>query len=320
MAFIYYTVDGYDGDFAYLNTDGEMAISCSITDLIRCSITVGNPTVFSWKRIKEEGLVRAFLTSVMEKAIQTYCNLHVSGNSIALHQTYFNLVQDKKRDVSYNLGMALSKFHAEKLLGIPNLIHVQFLKKTHVVQILHDENGNRLEPDLLGVSPDGSWHVFEAKGSPYPRLPGLIQEAKMQAERIETIAGQTPATTSACASHFSNSRIVSRISDPKPKGSWKIEVDRMNIVKSRTKSFFWLGLATKQKPKLTNIDGVRFYELEFSNKNLDFSLGLESELYESEGEIDVTALGRMQSRLSDLSRFDATDVSIGLDGWIVRLR
>lgn len=46
------------------------------------------------------------------------------------------MVSDKKRIVSYNLGMAFAKFYAEKLLDIPSLVHVESLKALGSIEFL----------------------------------------------------------------------------------------------------------------------------------------------------------------------------------------
>ena len=76
---------------------------------------------------------------------------------------------------------------------------------------------------MVGHTADGLWHVFEAKGVSRNQLNTKILEAKNQANEVETIHGNPPATLSACATYLNSQRILSRIEDPEGKRKKQIE-------------------------------------------------------------------------------------------------
>lgn len=129
MPRIYYSAKDYTGNYANINTQNEEFVLCRKVDLYRAIVTVGNPSFFSWDSIRQNGLFRTLSDSIIQKVLLVQANIDSSPAGIGLHPIFHGYVSDQKRIVSYNLGMAVAKIYAEKLLEIPNLIHVESLKK-----------------------------------------------------------------------------------------------------------------------------------------------------------------------------------------------
>ena len=207
---IYYRANNYVNPFNHINTNGEDYLLSRKLALYRSMITVGSPSFISWREIRANGFFRTLSNSIIQKFLLVQANIESSPNGMNLHHSFHNHVSDQKRIVSYNLGMAFAKYYAEKLLKIPNLTHLETLKKIGAVTFVK-QSGKSKEPDLVGMTSNGDWHVFEAKGMSSNKLATEVNKAKNQARQISTIHGQNPATLSACATFFGSNRITSLI-------------------------------------------------------------------------------------------------------------
>ena len=321
MSRIYRVVSNYQAPFSAINTAGEQPIRCRKLDLYRSIITVGNPSFLTWEKIRQFGFARALYDSVLDKVALVAANIESDANGMRRHSVFDTYVLDKKRNVSYNLGMAFAKFYSQRILNISNLIHVEFLKKQEAVTFV-PQNGNKRpkEPDLVGQTADGKWHVFEAKGvSTSSQLNAKIQEAKSQVDQIDTIYGEPPQTGSACATYIGRDRILTYLKDPLSKGGKKVEMNRGKFLESYYSPFLLAGKVGKGSLRRELIDGVEveFYDLERASQKL--SIGLDSEiaalLRENKYEVSqhiTERLSKYSSRDSDRDRY-----SFGLDGFVI---
>lgn len=197
MPKIFYKSSDYKNNHARINTNGEASLNCRKIDLYRSIITVGNPSFISKQMIKDYGLARTIYSSVIEKVGVVFENIMSDKNGMRLHPIYHRHVSDKKRIVSYNLGMAFAKFYAEKLLDVPSLVHVESLKALGAIEFVEGEEVKEREPDLVGQCLNGNWHVFEAKGMSINQLSAIIRNAKEQVQRVSSINGTPPQTLNA---------------------------------------------------------------------------------------------------------------------------
>lgn len=117
-------------------------LGCKKLDLYRSMVTVGNPSFLSLQKIRDHGLARALYDSIIKKVAIVANNIQSDQAGIRRHQIFDTYVSDEKRIVSYNLGMAFAKLYSEKLLGIPNLVHIEFLKKQNAVTFVQQAGGN----------------------------------------------------------------------------------------------------------------------------------------------------------------------------------
>ncbi len=323
MPLIYRTVANYQGAFSALNTSpNESTLRCKKLDLYRSIITVGNPSFLSWQNIRQLGLARALYDSILEKVALVAINIESDSAGMRRHQIFDTYVSDKKRVVSYNLGMTFAKLYSEKILGIPNLIHIEFLKKNGAVAFAPQPGNDRpKEPDLVGQTADGNWHVVEAKGvsTSESQLPGKISEAKLQIQQIATIHGVPPATGNACATYIGTNRIFTRLEDPPAGDGKRIELNREKFYDAYYAPFL-LAEASLQTPRRKErIDGLEidFFDLERANRKL--RIGLDREIAELVLSKKYEFSQGISQRLRQYSSQDQQNerYSIGLDGFVV---
>lgn len=282
MSIIKRSVSKYTGTYAHLNNTTCHDISCKKSDIYRCIVTVGNPNFLSNKEIKNHGIGRVLCDSIIKKCLIVYVNIRNNNGRLTRHGIFDGYVTDEKRIVSYNLGMAFAKFHSERLLDIRNLIHVEFLRKLGAVTFIPVAgNIKPQEPDLVGQSSDGLWHIFEAKGvSTDGKLPGKIREGKQQAKQVSTIHGNTPATRSVSATYIGHDQIISSIEDPPEDGYRAIEI-KSNIHGAYYAPFFVVQKSQNKIVKTTVIDGIPVHMFEIENSEGTLSIGLTSEVYDA---------------------------------------
>lgn len=321
MPRIYYTANNYFDNYSHVNTIGEQNISCSKLDLFRSMITVGTPSFLSWREIKRFGLFRALSNSIFQKILLVHDNIGHSSNNMCLHPIFDTHVTDQKRIVSYNLGMAFAKLYAETLLNIPNLIHVETLKKTNSIEF-QNTNRRTKEPDLVGMTADGNWHVFEAKGMTSSKLNTKINEAKEQARQIDTIHDKQPETLSACATYFSRNKIVSRIEDPKGENEKKIEIDFEKYINLYYDQFFALTKIGNESVKNEKIENIDFKLLDISINSLELTIGIETEINDLIKQKNYSLIHEYYSNNKKNFNLDSDQLkfSIGQDGFIVKYK
>jgi hypothetical protein len=321
MPRIYYSASDYSGNYLHLNTGAQQFINCRKIDLYRAIITVGNPSYFTLSSIRDFGLIRALSNAILKKVILVQNYIDSGPNGMRLHEIYNQQVSDEKRIVSYNLGMAFAKIYSEKLLNIPNLIHVESLKKNNAITF-HNTGGRNQEPDLVGQSIDGNWHVFEAKGMSRNNLTTIIREAKSQAEEIDTIHGQNPVTMSACATYLGLERIITRIADPESKGKKQLEIKRGQMLEAYYNSFLAFEKLFDIKAARVVINEQVYYETRLIANHLRLNIGLEEEIYDLLNQKNFELLPESISKNAMIRRERAFEIeqnySLGLDGIIVR--
>ncbi len=208
-----------------------------------------------------------------------------------------------------------------QLLEIPNLIHVETLKKLDAITF-HNIGGNKREPDLVGQTAiDGFWHVFEAKGVSRNQLNTKIIEAKNQANEVETIHDNPPATSSACATYFNSTEILSRIEDPDYKRGKKLEIKTNDFFQMYYNSFFSLKELIGEDPKKGKFEDINYYEFRISTNKLSLSIGLDEEVYELIQEKNYqpiqSFLQKRKEFMEESDLKDSKNISIGNDGFIV---
>jgi len=319
MPKIYYTAENYKGIYENINTTKEEHILCRKLDLYRSIITVGNPSFFNWKDVRNNGFLRTLSNSIIQKVLLVQANIESNPNEICLHPIFNGYVSDQKRIVSYNLGMAVAKLYAEKLLEIPNLIHVESLKKIDAITFVNKIEKSQ-EPDLVGMTSNGEWHVFEAKGTSSIYLNGKINEAKEQARQVETIHGINPSTISACATSFTMNKIFSKIVDPKGEKGKEIEIDVEKFYENYYLPFFAIQESSNLISKKSKIDDLEINSFEISTNNLNLTFGLTTEIYELLQEKNFKEINKYYNK----NKFRKNDSirknrpSIGIDGFILK--
>ncbi|MEZ8582371.1 hypothetical protein [Vibrio splendidus] len=318
---IFYESRDYINNYSHINSNGESNLNCRKLDLYRSMVTVGNPSFITKKEIRDFGLARAIYSSVIEKVGVVFENIASDRNGMRLHPIYHTHVSDKKRIVSYNLGMAFAKFYAEKLLDIPSLIHVENLKALGVIEF-NDVDGRGREPDLVGQCSSGHWHVFEAKGMSNNSLNSKILSAKEQVQRIDTIDGVVPGTLNACATYFNNDRILTYLVDPESKKEKSFRLKKDTFIDASYKSLFLMESALDRKLELNIEDGFRYYSINVEAKGVNLKIGLEEEVHDLLKQKEFERISQMsKSKFKEQSLILRDEnYSLGLDGVVVKYR
>ncbi|HHQ6722810.1 TPA: hypothetical protein ACSTNG_002584 [Serratia fonticola] len=322
MPLIFYESIDYKNNHAHINSNGEASINCRKVDLYRSMITVGNPSFISKQKIKDYGLARTIYSSVIEKIGIVFENINSDRNGMRLHPIYHGHVSDKKRIVSYNLGMAFAKFYAEKLLDIPSLVHVESLKALGTIDFIDSEEGRGREPDLVGQCSNGDWHVFEAKGMSVNQLNTKILSAKEQVQRVGSIDGIPPQTLNACATYFNDARILTYLVDPESKKEKHYKIKREKFLDTSYKPIFLFEGALNRKLELRVEDGFRYYAINLEAKGVNLTVGIEEEIHDLilQRELFELPSSLMSKLIKQRSREREQNFSIGLDGIIVKYR
>ncbi|MEQ5704907.1 hypothetical protein AB7W83_14535 [Providencia rettgeri] len=322
MPKIFYKSSDYKNNHAYINSTGEASLNCRKIDLYRSMITVGNPSFISKQKIKDYGLARTIYSSVIEKIGVVFENIKSDKNGMRLHPVYHGHVSDKKRIVSYNLGMAFAKFYAEKLLYIPSLVHVESLKALGAIQFIDAEEGRGREPDLVGQCLNGDWHVFEAKGMSTNQLNAKILSAKEQVQRVGSVGGIPPQTLNACATYFNDDRILTYLVDPESKKEKYYKIKREKFIDTSYKPIFLFQDALNKKLELRVEDGFRYYAINLEAKEVNLTIGIEEEIHDliQQRETNNLSVLAMLKIISQDIRQREQNFSIGLDGIIVKYR
>ncbi|GHU76328.1 hypothetical protein FACS189461_3770 [Spirochaetia bacterium] len=318
MSQIWYTAQGYNGSFSGINRSSKTSVSCNILDLCRTSITAGNPKDFIWNDIKDYGLYRAFASLVLENLLRVSAALCTNDKGdVCLHPIYNSYVSDRKRSISYNLGMAIAKLFSERLLGIPDLIHVETLKRIKAIKF--KKPGRSKEPDLVGCAKDGSWHIFESKGSIKFFSDNAWANARKQVGAIATIHGQVPATRSVCVSRLGFDNIFTDIRDPE--GSEEKEIVEVNKEKYYEYYYFpftALREYTNSELHKTQLYGSTYDSFDIQINNNNFTIGLDSEIFALlQGKRYEQIAECFRNRRSAVDN-DGEHVSTGLDGFMIR--
>lgn len=202
------------------------------------------------------------------------------------------------------------------------MVHIEFLKKQGAVSFVQQARNSRSkEPDLVGQTADGNWHIFEAKGvsSSASQLNGKISEAKNQVQQVATIHGEPPATGSACATYIGADRILTYLEDPPSDEGKQVEIERGKFLDSYYSPFLLAGEILDRPIRQERIDGldVDFYDFERASRKL--SIGLDREISELIRSKEYDLPESIIKRLREYSSSDGQQgrYSVGLDGFVV---
>ncbi|MCY1296100.1 hypothetical protein D9M70_454700 [compost metagenome] len=322
MSTIFRVVTNYQPPFAAINTNGEAPLRCRKLDLYRSIITVGNPSFLSIQNIRDYGFARAIYDSILKKVAIVSSNIQSDRAGIRRHPIFDSYVSDEKRIVSYNLGMAFAKLYSERLLDIPNLVHIEFLKKKNAVKFVQQAGTQRSkEPDLVGQTADGNWHLFEAKGvsSSASQLNVKISEAKHQVQQVATIHGVAPSTGSACATYIGPDRILTYLEDPPSDDGKRVEINREKFIESYYAPFLVTEKLLDRPLRKERIDGLDIDFYDIPHANIKLRIGLDREIAELIRSKHYDLPNSITMRLKGYSSTDrrGNNYSIGLDGFVV---
>lgn len=138
-----------------------------------------------------------------------YAYFDINGGCMVRSPAFKTLDPSEKGIASFYLGMAMAKLYADKVLGIPWLMHISRYEAAWAVKY----GASAKRPDLFGCNATGDWVVAEAKGR--DRVTGALV-AKMQEQKcsVATINGAAPTHRYGAATRFPEGRLALRIVDP----------------------------------------------------------------------------------------------------------
>jgi len=220
MAKVAYRAEGFPGSFAALNGIADMELSWPF--LVWSAVSVGRAELFHIVRYGEFSLFE-----IAYRAAIVFANLRqTDAGRIERSEAYDGLDPSEKGAISYFLGMTMAKAFAERMLGVPWLLHLDVYR-----QELQPILGGRSRPDLVGQSVIGDWIAIESKGRTNGFDGQALNSAKGQAQMLASVAGQAPALLIGMVTHFGDGQLQFTASDP-PRREHR---DRVNLPFSRSR-------------------------------------------------------------------------------------
>ncbi len=158
-----------------------LAITVNEAELFWAAITVGRPCL---QDVLAHG--QYSLYEILGRWGMIRANLTLEPTSSSLHnsEAFKALDPTEKAWVNFSLGMVFTKIFAEKVLGMPWLMHFKWFAGAHSVKVRRGKS----TPDFIGLDPaTGEYHVLEAKGRNSGFAQTVLDGAKEQANRVVNI-------------------------------------------------------------------------------------------------------------------------------------
>lgn len=184
--------------------NGLNSVDIQWPELVWAAITVGRK---SWDDVIRYGSL-SWLEIIYRSAILRANLSSTPQAGFTKTDTYKNLDPSEKSAVSYFFGLSFAKLAAQRLFGIPWLVHLDCFSDLPIRL-----RGNQ-RPDLIGENYRGEWGVFEAKGRTNRIDKKTIQKAKEQTRMLRKIDGSNPSIRVASISHFSDDTLNLHLEDP----------------------------------------------------------------------------------------------------------
>jgi len=172
---------------------GEQTLACSWRDLVWAAITVGKPRA---GHIMRYGRYSWF--ECLYRVSILHANLAERNGLFRRTLAYSSLDSTEKGAISYFLGLTMAKLFAEKVLGVPWLMHLDVYRGQ--LRALGLEGDAR--PGLVGLDREGRWVVVEAKGRTGGLERDVLAKAKQQTQQLADIGGSSPRLRIAIATYF----------------------------------------------------------------------------------------------------------------------
>lgn len=203
MPQIPYSATNFSGAFTQLNGNGQISVTWA--QLVWAAITVGKAAGDEYAYGMYSALERMHRASMMQAYL-----LEASSGLLVQTMPYVASDPSEKTSISFYIGMTLAKLFAEALFNVPRMLHFAVYGQNY--QIAAGQGASR--PDLIGLSTNGDWFVFEAKGRSNGFEGGALITAKDQAEQINLIDNVAPLCRIASQSFFSTNGLRFRMDDP----------------------------------------------------------------------------------------------------------
>jgi hypothetical protein len=199
-----YTPEGF-GKYLGTALSAPSEILFSWEELCRAAITVGRR---SWADVLKFGTY-SVLEALWRIAIVRANLVENYDGKLRQSNAFTDLDPSEKAGVSYFLGLALTKLVAEKLFGVPWLLHLDVYRRELAPDLAFPE-----KPDFVGMDAWQLWIVVESKGRSRTITKKLLNDAKRQVRSLRRISGQLPSLRVAVATYFSRRGLRARMRDP----------------------------------------------------------------------------------------------------------
>ncbi len=153
---------------------------------------------------------------------------------------YIALDPSEKSAVSYFIGLAITKLLADKLLGLPYLLHLELFDRTSAGRVTYNPGKSR--PDLINVNAKLESFIFECKGRSGAFDRKAMVKAKQQASKVISVDGNRPVLNVGCEVYFDNAGSLRyKWEDPNPKNSLKFDLlSPVDVIVAYYRPFFEL--------------------------------------------------------------------------------
>ena len=195
--------------------NGSARLRVTWRDLLLAAITVGKASL----DVLQFG--RYSIAEVLHRVACFEAYFDIKGSRLVHSPAHATLDPTEKALVSYYLGMVSAKIYADKVLGIPWMMHISRYESKWSVRY----GSNPAWPDLFGCNASGDWIVAEAKGRSRVTTQ-LISKMQAQKSAVASINGFAPAHRIGVASRFSAKRLDLRVVDPPARqGAQEVSID-----------------------------------------------------------------------------------------------
>jgi hypothetical protein len=189
---------------------GTRSLSFTIQELMWAAVTVGRA---NFLHVLSSGIFSEY--EILYRASIIVANLALSRNAVVKSSAFESLDPSEKSAVSYFLGLTFSKLLAQKLLGVPWLLHADVYRDQFLRAGVPLRSGTgRQRPDLIGLDSNNDWIVLESKGRSNVMDKNVLATAKAQTNNLIDIGGIPPKIRIAVVTHFVNGQLKVDWADP----------------------------------------------------------------------------------------------------------
>jgi hypothetical protein len=185
----------------YSELNGTYRIPVSLRTYVRAALTIGFQSGVD-ARAADRSVRRYLFTS----AHGLFGFLQDLKGNLSLKSAYHTIESSEKGTLTFRHAAILAKIVADRHLKIPWLANVDEMRRQGY---LTTNEATKERGDYVGLDEAQNWHAIEAKGRSNGVADSLVEEAKKQASRIETVNGVAPAIHAACITGFAISRNTS---------------------------------------------------------------------------------------------------------------
>ena len=267
MPKVAYTTNGFFGPFESINGASDLELPWPF--LVWSAISVGRAELIHIIRYREFSLFE-----IAFRAAMLFANLCEDGSGrIRRSEAYDGLDPSEKGAISYFLGLMFAKGFAERVLGVPWLMHLDVYRQELRPMVL-----GRSRPDLVGQTTSGEWVAIEAKGRTSNFDWKALERAKQQAQMLATVGGQEPVLRIGMVTHFDSNRLEFTATDPLSDESH----ERIHLSLTRQRLFegyyrpFRTWLSNNPQADMIEIAGVVYRAAPVGN--VDVTVGLSTNM------------------------------------------